>query len=408
LKRSQQNVDPLQVNIMSKHAEFFDIQEPTIDDAKNAFIQNMNMLKKMSVQEQTLYKKWKEIQRYYAKRVDAARVVKAKIWTPSDLNNKEQTIAELNALQPRIRYVAPKTQDETDWLMLRVFSHTMEFDQNPGRFVKFLVYDEVTGKYLGAVSLGSDVIAITCRDEWIGWEKGVKLNGKLNNSAIGTCIMATQPFGYNFLGGKLVASLLTTQVVAETWKALYDNTLAGLTTTSLYGGHSMYQRIPFWKEMGLSKGAIAIKPDDEVYQEWHHWIKENNAKDYHDRILSKDTSTGPVTGIKQQILNLIFKAVGVSQSKYKHGFERGVYFAPLYENTREFLRGEIDESQLIPLQKLRGDIDAVLDWWRPKAVARYEKLHAEGRLKDGILYYTQMIGMTWEETKRAYLDEVGR
>ena len=93
---------------MAKYAEFFDIKEPTIDDAKNAFIQNMNMLKKMSVQEQTLYKKWKEIQRYYAKRVDAARVVKAKIWTPSDLNNKEQTIAELNALQPRIRLCGAK------------------------------------------------------------------------------------------------------------------------------------------------------------------------------------------------------------------------------------------------------------------------------------------------------------
>lgn len=393
---------------MSKLVDFFDVQEPTLDDAKKAFIENMDMLKSMPVESQTLYKKWKEVKGYYANRVDASRVVKAKIWTPTDIMNKEQTVKEIKALKPRIRYVVPKSADELDWLMLRVFSHTMEFDQNPGRFLKFLVYDESTGKYLGAASLGSDVIAITCRDEWIGWSKEIRLKGKLNNSAIGTCIMATQPFGYNFLGGKLVASLLTTKVVADTWERLYNNKLAGLTTTSLYGGHSMYQRIPFWKEMGNSKGAIAIKPDDDVYDEWHQWIKENMAEDYNRKIRSKDTASGPVTGIKQQILSIIFKAVGISQSKYKHGFERGVYYAPLYENTREFLRGEIDESKLVPLAKLKDDVDSVVNWWVVKAVARYEKLYDENRIKPEILYYNNLVNMTWDEAREHYLGEVGR
>lgn len=393
---------------MSKLSDFFDVPELSIDDAKERFIKNMDMLKTMPVQEQTLYKKWKEIKGYYSSKVDASRVVKAKIWTPTDIMNKEHTVKEIRALKPRIRYVVPKSSDELDWLMLRVFSHTMEFDQNPGRFLKFLVYDESTGKYLGAASLGSDVIAITCRDEWIGWSKDIRLKGKLNNSAIGTCIMATQPFGYNFLGGKLVASLLTTKVVADTWERLYNNKLAGLTTTSLYGGHSMYQRIPFWKEMGNSKGAIAIKPDDDVYDEWHQWIKENMAEDYNRKIRSKDTANGPVTGIKQQILSIIFKAVGISQSKYKHGFERGVYYAPLYENTREFLRGEIDESKLIPLAKLKDDVDSVVSWWVAKAVARYEKLFDENRIKPEILYYNNLVDMSWDEAKEHYLDEVGR
>jgi hypothetical protein len=393
---------------MDKFSEFFDVPEFSLDDVKQRFTENMNMLKDMPVQTQTLYKKWKEIKGHYANKVDAARVVKAKIWIPTDIMNKEQTVAEIQALQPRIVYVAPKTQEEVDWLMLRVFSHTMEFDQNPGRFLKFLVRDEVSGKYLGAVSLGSDVIAITCRDEWIGWSKESRLSGKLNNSAIGTCIMATQPFGYNFLGGKLVASLLTTKYVAELWEKLYGNKLAGLTTTSLYGGHSMYQRIPFWKELGLSKGAINIKPDDEVYDEWHQWVKENMADEYNRKTKSKDTSNGPVTGIKQQILSLIFKAVGISPSKYRHGFERGVYYAPLYENTREFLRGEITEEQLIPLKKLEKDLDAVVDWWKPKAVQRYLNLYEQGRIKPEILYYSDIIDKSWEETKNRYLGDVGR
>lgn len=393
---------------MSKFAEFFDIEVPTIDDAKKRFIENMDMLQGMPVEEQTLYKKYKEVQANYRSKVDPSRVTKAKIWTPSDIMNKQTTIREIEEMQPRIIPVKQGSAEDTDWLMLRVFTSTFQFDQNPGRFVKFVVKDETSGKYLGVVSISSDVISISCRDEWIGWDKDVKLGGKLNNSAIGSCIVPTQPFGYNFLGGKLVASMLVTQAVADVWEKLYDDVLVGLTTTSLYGGHSMYQRIPFWKELGKSKGAISIKPDDDVYEEWHHWIKENMKQDYQERILSKDTSNGPVTGIKQQILNLIFKAVGVSQSKYKHGFERGVYYATRYENTREFLRGEITKEQLIKSTKLTKDVDSVLDWWKPKAIARYEKLHEEGRLNPNTLFYNTLIGMSWDEAKKIYLKDVGR
>lgn len=393
---------------MSKFAEFFDIEVPTIDDAKKRFIENMDMLQGMPVEEQTLYKKYKEVQANYRSKVDPSRVTKAKIWTPTDIMNKQTTIREIEEMQPRIIPVKQGSAEDTDWLMLRVFTSTFQFDQNPGRFVKFVVKDETSGKYLGVVSISSDVISISCRDEWIGWDKDVKLGGKLNNSAIGSCIVPTQPFGYNFLGGKLVASMLVTQAVADVWEKLYDDVLVGLTTTSLYGGHSMYQRIPFWKELGKSKGAISIKPDDDVYEEWHHWIKENMKQDYQERILSKDTSNGPVTGIKQQILNLIFKAVGVSQSKYKHGFERGVYYATRYENTREFLRGEITKEQLIKSTKLTKDVDSVLDWWKPKAIARYEKLHEEGRLNPNTLFYNTLIGMSWDEAKKIYLKDVGR
>ena len=151
-----------------------------------------------------------------------------------------------------------------------------------------------------------------------------------------------------------------------------------------------------------------LKPDDDIYEIWHHWIKENLTAEYNKKVTSKDSSHGPVTGIKQQILAMIFRSVGISQSKYKHGFERGVYYAPLYENTREFLRGEITEDALIPLPKLKDDLDSVIGWWRPKAIARYLKLHEEGRLKPEILYYTGLMGITWDEAKETYLSDVGR
>jgi len=36
------------------------------------------------------------------------------------------------------------------------------------------------------------------------------------------------------------------------------------------------------------------------------------------------------------------------------------------------------------------------------------KLHTENRLKPETLYYSDMLGMTWEEAKEKYLGDIGR
>jgi hypothetical protein len=56
----------------------------------------------------------------------------------------------------------------------------------------------------------------------------------------------------------------------------------------------------------------------------------------------------------------------------------------------------------------KKDVTGILDWWRPKAIERYKKLKNEGNLKPEIHYYNKMIGMSYEEAKNAYFNEVGR
>ena len=43
-----------------------------------------------------------------------------------------------------------------------------------------------------------------------------------------------------------------------------------------------------------------------------------------------------------------------------------------------------------------------------KSNQRYSKLFDEGRLKPEKLFYGDIVGTTWEETKKKYLGEVGR
>lgn len=387
-------------------SKFF--EEPIFDESaeKQKFIEHMNMLKLMPVEEQTLYKKWYEVGHHYKEWHNKAAIHRARIWRPSDITNKEQTIAEISALRPRLRFIGPADKEGVEeWTIFRVFVSSFNFDQNPGRFLRFMFEDEVTGKILGVTSLGSDVVSIGCRDKYIGWDEKTKLGGKLNNTAIGTCIVATQPFGFNFLGGKLMASMLVTPEIRNKWKESYDDELVGLTTTSLYGSGSMYNSIPWWKSLGHSMGKIPIKPNDNFYNVWHQIIKKKYPEAYDKMMWNSDGNVS--TGVKGKILNTIFKEVGIKPTQYMHGFERGVYFAALYENANEFLRGEIDTTKLIP--RKRGlEISDVMKWWVPRAINRYTNLYDSGRLNSDVLFYNRMMFMSWEDAKAEYLGDVGR
>jgi hypothetical protein len=395
-------------------------QKPVFDfDTEKAkLIENMDYLMTMSVQEQTLYKKWVELQE------PSMIQAKAQIasyydsqWKPTDINNKELTIKEIESLDPYVEIVEdPK--ESTKWAAVRRMIHTMDFTANPGRNVKINVKDRTSGKLLGQISLASDVTAMAVRDNFIGWTKDNKfVDGKLNNTTIASTIVCTQPLGYNFLGGKLIAMMTTTPEVRAYWKEKYKNVLIAVGTTSLYGIHSQYNGIPLFKTLGESAGKISMKPDDKFYDPWHQWIKENHSEWYDENITRERArnganmgyeANGPVSGIKQKILGKIFKECSIKANEYHHGFKRGVYMAMMYENGCEFLRNEITEEQLILKDKFKQGTEYINKWWKKHAISRYTKLHDEGRIKPEHLFYIDAIGISWEEMKAKYLSEVGR
>jgi hypothetical protein len=395
-------------------------QKPIFDfeSEKAKLKENMDYLMTMSVQEQTLYKKWVELQE--PTMIQAKSQIASYYdlqWKPTDINNKELTIKEIESLDPYVEIV-DDPKESTKWAAVRRMIHTMDFTANPGRNVKINVKDRVSGKLLGQISLASDVTAMGVRDNFIGWTKDNKfVDGKLNNTTIASTIVCTQPLGYNFLGGKLIAMMTTTPEVRAYWKSKYDNVLIAVGTTSLYGIHSQYNGIPLFKTLGESAGKISLKPDDKFYDPWHQWIKENRAQWYKDNISDERArnganmgyeANGPVSGIKQKILGQIFKECGIKATQYHHGFKRGVYMAMMYENGCEYLRNEITEDKLILKDKFKQGTEYINKWWKKHAISRYTKLHDEGRIKPEHLFYIDAIGISWEEMKAKYLAEVGR
>ena len=386
-----------------------------IDAERKSFVDDLEKLTHMSVEEFTFYKKFEEIKAIgdYIKNYETK--AKPKIWTPTDIYNEELTIKEINALQPRM-VLTTNELSERLWTTLRIYCSSAEYNQAPGRFLKFFLMDDTSGKVLGICSVASDVISISDRDKFIGWTSEDKLVHKmLKYSAIGTTIVPTQPFGTNFLGGKLTAVMVTSKVVRDAWEQQdYGEAIAcklvGMTTTSLYGRPSMYDGLKWWKGVGLSKGKIPVKPFERAYKGWHDWLKQHRSKEYDKAMTQKEDVKGPVTGAKMRVLSMIFKECKISQSDYVHGFERGVYRAEFYENGKDFLCRRITEDELVMKPLFKGDVDEILKWWKPKSISRYLKLKSENRLNPEKLFYSKISDprVDYDEAKRLYFGDVGR
>jgi hypothetical protein len=86
---------------------------------------------------------------------------------------------------------------------------------------------------------------------------------------------------------------------------------------------------------------------------------------------------------------------------------RGIYFSPLYNNTYEFLRGEIKEDQLV--KSFDTSYESLVSIWKEKhAKGRIKQLTKKNTVSYESLFYDDLIYLDWEETKAKYLGQVGR
>ena len=87
-------------------------------------------------------------------------------------------------------------------------------------------------------------------------------------------------------------------------KEIWTNLIA-VGTTSLYGIHSQYNGIPHFKTLGESSGKISIKPDDEFYDPWHQWLKENRRDWYKKHITEEEEEMVRVWVMKETDLLVV-------------------------------------------------------------------------------------------------------
>ena len=422
-------------------SSFMDIDD---GELKERTIRDLAYVSQMDVKEYTLYQKWCEVHEKYPTVVNQTLFgeevqlldpkqqiivdsVKNNIWVPNSYEDY------LN-LQPVLEYtddssiMSAKGIDGSDiqvdnkrskelpekWNTARNFISTMKNNSNIGRNLNFFVKDAKSSKYLGVICISSDFLDLTPRDSVIGWPRELKTQGgMINHTAIGSTIVPFQPLGYNYVGGKLLALLCLSDEVQNLWKKQYGDTLIGVTTTSLYGktklnGLSQYDNLDHWQKMGFTAGSVSFEPGRDTRYLIREWLKAKHSRKYFEWYVAKKPSGQPhKRDHKNRSLGFTYTKLGVPKEIIRTDHARGIYFSPLYNNSYEFLRGEIKEDALV--KSFDTSYESLVDIWKNK--------HAKGRIKQLVkkdtvsyesLFYDDLIYMTWEETKAKYLSQVGR
>lgn len=368
---------------------------------KKLLQKNFNYLSQLSVREYTLYRKFIDIKdRYPIKEdpffgVDESQyknliVVKDNIWIPNDINDYLK-------IEPELIFVDNKEYNFI-WNTLRHFCHSAVWHQSPGRLLRFFIKDRITGKYLGFISLGNDFINVGGRDKYIGWTTDHRLkDGRLRHTAMASTIASVQPFGFNYNGGKLIALLAASNPIQEKWYEKYNEELVGVTTTSLYGGGSMYNRLKYWRKCKSTEGNIRLEPSEDIYNIIKNWYRKKYPIEYKELTLNPDTIV--TSHPKAKILNQIYKMFNIKPPV--NNAPRGVYWNELYNNTKEFL---CMKTEKLSDKKYDNSVESLTELWKERyAKKRVLNLLKDNRFKTDILFYDDMIYNDWNHITNKYI-----
>ena len=283
-------------------------------------------------------------------------------------------------------------------LLRAVSSHNNE-SNIPGRELRWMVFEKNTQKVLGFIRFGSPTINSKPRNIWLG--KAPNLSIFNRHAAMGFVIVPSQPFGYNYLGGKLLALLCCSHYARETLNEVFEKDIALFETTSLYGSTtdaSQYDGLkPFMRYKGLTESKFLPLLHDEAFHKLHDrfTLLNNNTPLTDNKASSKkmkrQTKMISITrnSLKEYGLNeqldqfntVINTALDLTQKKRTYFCEYG------YSNVREVILGEQDELVRGPNWD-KFYLENIITWWKKKATKRYEKLKAEDRFRTKVELWT--------------------
>ena len=288
------------------------------------------------------------------------------------------------------------SQDYYRSRLIATSSHNIE-DNIPGRELRWIVREKRTQKVIGFIRFGSPVINSKPRNNWLG--KAPDLSIFNRHAVMGFAIVPSQPFGYNYLGGKLLALLCVSHFARETINDVFEKDIGLFETTSLYGSTtsaSQYDGLkPFIRYKGLTDSRFLPLLHAAKFHHLHDEFTRynNNQPLTENRASSKKMKrqNKMISIIRNSLedqnklgeFNRVIKmAFGLTERKRFYISDYG------YSNIREVILGEQDK--LIPGQNYdKFHLENIIKWWKKKAGKRYEKLKSEGRFRTEVELWTE-------------------
>ena len=272
-------------------------------------------------------------------------------------------------------------------------------DTAPGKEMKLIVKETTTNTVVGFIKLGSPLINSKPRNDYLGGVPDLEIFNK--RAIMGFNIVPVQPFGYNYLGGKLMAAICNSHAVRRMIDEKYNTEFCLFETTSLYGnlkGASMYDGMrPYLRYKGDTQSKFLLTLGEDIYFEMRDWFTEKNGgedlihKGASSRKLKMQTKMVGVikaslkehdTKAYELFTAAMEKAGGVTTQKRFYMGEYG------YSNAKEVLLGK--EKVLTKAENYdRFELDNIVTWWKKNATKRYNKMIAEGKVRTELEVWNQ-------------------
>ena len=275
-------------------------------------------------------------------------------------------------------------------------SHVIEHNI-PGRELRWMVYEKNTKKIIGFIRFGSPTINSKPRNIWLG--KAPDLSTFNRHAVMGFAIVPSQPFGFNYLGGKLLALMCVSHYAREQVSKVFEKDIALFETTSLYGSTtsaSQYDGLkPFIRYKGLTDSKFLPLLHREKFHELHNafteWndnqpLTENRASS---KKMKRQTKMISIIRNSLQDKDKLNKFNSVIQMAFSLTQQKRAYISDYgYGNVREVING--DQDKLIRGQNWdKFYLENIIAWWKKKAGKRYDKLKAEGRFRNNVELWTE-------------------
>ena len=297
------------------------------------------------------------------------------------------------------RFQQSVPQDYFYQLLTATSSHVIEHNI-PGRELRWMVYEKNTKTIVGFIRFGSPTINSKPRNIWL--DEPANLSILNRHTVMGFAIVPSQPFGYNYLGGKLLALLCVSHFARETLNQVFEKDIALFETTSLYGSTtsaSQYDGLkPYLRYKGLTDSKFLPLLHNDVFHKLHDrfTLLNNNKPLTENKASSKKLKrqTKMISIIRNSLKennqldklkefnDVIDMAFGITQQKRFYISDYG------YSNVREVIRGDQDELIKGPNWD-KFYLENIISWWKKKAGKRYEKLKSEGRFRTEVELWTE-------------------
>ena len=264
-------------------------------------------------------------------------------------------------------------------------------DENPGKTLKVVVKETTTNTIVGFIRYGSPLINSKPRNDYLGQVPDLDIFNK--RAIMGFNIVPTQPFGFNCLGGKLLAAICCSHDSRRMLNKKYDTEFCLFETTSLYGnikGASMYDGMrPYLRYKGDTQSKFLLTLGEEIYPEMRDWFTEKNGgvdlikADASSRKLKMQTNMVGIikASLKQYDTKAyelfskeIARAGDVTTQKRFYMSEYG------YSNVRDVLLGKTDTLTKTENYD-RFELEGVVKWWKKLASKRYNNIVKDGRIR---------------------------